>query len=329
MDDAPENFEPPEVFGSTVEGDTLLAFRGAWNGTPAPTYAYQWQRCTAAAACLDIAGATTSAYRLAAADIGRTIRVRVTATNSAGSDSANSAQTATVTRRPPPPPPPPQPPRNLAPPTISGAAKLGATLSGSDGVWQGTQPISYARQWLRCSGAGCVAIPGATARTYFIGGADIGYSLRFRVAADNRDSSQPVTATSAPTAAVTQNIGPNAAFRVSPSRPVVGDTVDLTSISSDPDGPVPSHEWDLDGDGQYADDNSRGQIAARKLTRTGTHTVRLRVTDADGASDVETARFRVGLPRGNCSRPATASAAASGAPTRPSSGSPFASVRAR
>ena len=170
------------------------------------------------------------------------------------------------------------------------------TLSGSDGVWQGTQPISYARQWLRCSGAACVAIPGATGRTYFVGGADVGYSLRFRVAADNRDSPQPVTATSAPTAAVVQNIGPNAAFRVSPSRPVVGDTVDFTSISSDPDGPVPSHEWDLDGDGQYADDNARGQIAARKLTRTGTHTVRLRVTDADGASDVETARFRVGLP---------------------------------
>ena len=292
VQETPSNSELPEVAGSTVEGDTLFAIRGSWRGYPTPTYAYQWQRCNEIS-CSNIAAATAGAYTLTAADIGSTIRVRVTATNSAGSDSADSAQTDTVTRRPP---QPAQPPRNLAPPNISGIAELGQTLTGGDGVWQGTAPIAFTRRWLRCSAAGCGAIPGATGRTYVIGGSDVGYSVRFQVSGDNSASAQPVVATSAPTATVVQNIGPTAAFRVSPARPVVGDTVDFTSISSDADGPIASHAWDLDGDGGYTDDNARGQIAARKFTKTGRYTVRLLVTDTDGATDVETVSVTVGLP---------------------------------
>ena len=45
-------------------------------------------------------GATASTYMLVAADVGSTLRVRVTATNGAGSSSADSAQTAVVTAAP-------------------------------------------------------------------------------------------------------------------------------------------------------------------------------------------------------------------------------------
>jgi len=56
--------------------------------------AYQWQRCTdtSAAKCTTIPKAVTSTYTVAAADVGSTLRVVVTATSRARS--ASSASTA-------------------------------------------------------------------------------------------------------------------------------------------------------------------------------------------------------------------------------------------
>ena len=84
---------PPTVGGVVKVGRTLAAAKGTWTGTPTPTYAYQWYRCTAtgvAAAtvpdtCTIIAGATKSTYKLLAADkTSGYIRVKVTATSTAG-----------------------------------------------------------------------------------------------------------------------------------------------------------------------------------------------------------------------------------------------------
>jgi hypothetical protein len=84
---------PPTVGGVLKVGRTLTAAKGTWTGTPTPTYAYQWYRCTAtgvAAAtvpetCTVIAGATKSTYKLLAADkTAGYIRVKVTATSTAG-----------------------------------------------------------------------------------------------------------------------------------------------------------------------------------------------------------------------------------------------------
>jgi len=84
---------PPTVGGVVKVGRTLTAAKGTWTGTPTPTYAYQWYRCTAtgvAAAtvpdtCTVIAGATKSTYKLLAADkTAGYIRVKVTATSTAG-----------------------------------------------------------------------------------------------------------------------------------------------------------------------------------------------------------------------------------------------------
>jgi Calcineurin-like phosphoesterase len=93
----PANTSPPTISGSPVQGQTLTADPGSWSGTAPLAYAYQWRRCDAGGgSCSDIAGATATSYTLVAADVGSTIRVRVTATNSAGSAAASSEPTAVV-----------------------------------------------------------------------------------------------------------------------------------------------------------------------------------------------------------------------------------------
>lgn len=80
-----------------MQGKTLTASPGSWSGTTPISYAYQWLRCDSSGAnCGSISGATSQSYLLVSADVGRTMRVKVTASNSAGSSSAQSAQTALV-----------------------------------------------------------------------------------------------------------------------------------------------------------------------------------------------------------------------------------------
>jgi hypothetical protein len=94
----PPNTAPPTITGSTVVGQTLTASTGTWTGSGI-TYAYAWSRCDAAGAgCTAISGATLSTYTLVSGDVGRTIRVAVTATNTTGSNTVTSAQTAVVTQ---------------------------------------------------------------------------------------------------------------------------------------------------------------------------------------------------------------------------------------
>jgi hypothetical protein len=103
----PANTREPSISGSAVVGSRLTASRGEWVGNTPITYAFQWLRCnTSGQDCAEISGATDNTYVAAAADVNRTIRVRVTARNDAGSRSALSNPTARVASNEPPPPPP-------------------------------------------------------------------------------------------------------------------------------------------------------------------------------------------------------------------------------
>jgi hypothetical protein len=92
-------------------------------------------------------------------------------------------------------------PTPKTPPTISGTAEVGITLTATRGTWKGS-PTSFHFQWLRCdaSGAACAAIPGSTGKSYTPTTTDVGHTLRVRVTA--RNSSGSASATSAATAVV-------------------------------------------------------------------------------------------------------------------------------
>ncbi|MDQ5807452.1 MAG: delta-60 repeat domain-containing protein [Actinomycetota bacterium] len=187
----PANSTAPVVSGTVSEGQTISTSDGTWTYSPT-SYAYQWQRSNAAGGYDDISGATSSTYKLVAADVDKRVRARVTATNAGGSAIAHSAATAlVVTDRP----------VNTALPTIAGTTTEGSTLTGAVGTWSGS-PATYARQWRRCDGTGanCVDIAGATGATHVLSAADINKTIRFQVTATNATAT--ATATSSQTAIV-------------------------------------------------------------------------------------------------------------------------------
>ena len=92
----PVNKTLPTISAPAEVGLTLFATRGTWKGSPT-SFHFAWLRCdTTGAACAAIPGATGKSYTPTTTDIGHTLRVRVTARNSAGSTTATSAATAVV-----------------------------------------------------------------------------------------------------------------------------------------------------------------------------------------------------------------------------------------
>jgi hypothetical protein len=146
------------------------------------------------------------------------------------------------------------PPVNETPPTISGTAAEGQTLTASNGTWA-NNPTAFQYQWQRCraDGAGCVAVPGAIERMYLLTQADVGHRMRVRVLAVNADGATP--ARSAPTAVVTATNAPQNTARPSISgEPRVGRqlTADPGTWTGSPTSFA--YQWqrcDIDGTGCF------------------------------------------------------------------------------
>jgi hypothetical protein len=222
---APRNTAEPVISGSTRVGATLSTNRGSWANAPA-SYAYQWVRCDSdggeadGSDCAAIGGATTSRYVLAGADVGRRLRVRVTATNGDGSATVASNPTGTVVSA--------SAPVNTRRPTISGRTEVNQQLRVEPGRWSGRQPITFAYQWLRCDNRGdnCITQPGFVDDNYVLREGDIGKRLRVRVTATNSDGT--ATSLTPATGIVGQPSGPPGAIKL----PNGETSIPVTSVPS-------------------------------------------------------------------------------------------------
>jgi hypothetical protein len=93
---APVSTAKPAVSGSATVGEELTASNGTWTGG-ATSFAYQWQRCdSAGTGCADATDATSKTYGVRTADVGKRLRVQVTAKNASSSSTASSDPTAVV-----------------------------------------------------------------------------------------------------------------------------------------------------------------------------------------------------------------------------------------
>jgi hypothetical protein len=288
---APLSTVAPVIGGTPTEGHLLTASAGTWTGAPT-SYAYQWQDCDASAgACVNLAGANAPTHQLTAGELGRTIRIAVTAANAGGSTTATSSAVGPVSALAPsagftytpslpvtgqplsldatgsscpdapctyawsddgsptrPMPPlwplgagqaasftfssagtkyvrlllvdasgrtatvehdipvqaavaPPSAPADTIPPTLSGIAKVGNTLTTTTGSWSGSSPITYTYQWQDCNTAGeeCTNAPGANKQTYALVEADAGHTVRVIVTAANSAGSASIPSPSTAT----------------------------------------------------------------------------------------------------------------------------------
>jgi hypothetical protein len=129
----PTNTALPTITGTAAVGQTLTASQGSWDRSTSflAEYSYDWLRCNAAGASCTTFGAKAQTYVVGQADQGSTLRVRVTATNPAGSTQVNSAQTAVVPGGPAAPPPPPPPPGSSKAgcPSTRGTVQIAAVTS--------------------------------------------------------------------------------------------------------------------------------------------------------------------------------------------------------
>lgn len=182
---APAQSTAPSVVGQATAGRALAAVPGVWSGGKPVRFAYQWQRCDAAGQnCQPLAGAISEQYVPAAADVGASLDVVVTATAAGGTASAVSSPTAVVSAAGT---KPSARPSVLTQPQIAGTTQVGQVLSANAGTWNGA-PTSFAYQWRRCdgSGANCVDIAAATGSQYTLTPDDVGATVALVVSATGK-----------------------------------------------------------------------------------------------------------------------------------------------
>jgi GH25 family lysozyme M1 (1,4-beta-N-acetylmuramidase) len=189
---APLLSTPPTIVGAPEAGQLLAAVPGDWEGGKPLKFSYKWTRCDAAGAnCTAITGATAESYRPVTDDVGHSLKVVATATSAAGSATAVTPPTASVS---PAGTNPSARPANVAAPQIAGTAQAGQILTGSVGSWTGA-PKKFAYRWRRCNAAGitCVAIPHAIGSRYTLTPDDIGSTLSLVITATGAGGSTSAT----------------------------------------------------------------------------------------------------------------------------------------
>src|SRR4051794_36791338 len=197
------------------------------------------------------------------------VRLRVTAQDSRGNDSADQVEDTIVVENGPPTASlkfTPSSPLTLEPVTFT------STSSDPDGILPGDQTWDLDGDGGFDDGTGVNAV-----RSFRHPGS---YVVRLRV----EDRYGGVAVGEAFVTA--RNRAPAASFAMFPRSPKVGEAVELASTSSDRDGAIAGIHWDLDGDGGY--DDATGTTASTVFWRPGRHRVGIEVVDGDGGSAART-----------------------------------------
>ena len=246
----------PTISGTVQVGETLTADTSGIadeDGLENVSFSYQWL-----AGDSDISGATGSAYTLADADEGKTVKVRVSFTDDGGNDETlTSAATEAVAAKP-------NSPATGAP-TISGTAQVGETLTAdTSGISDADRltSVTHSYQWL----ADDTAIQGATNTTYTLVEADEGKAIKVRVSFTD-DGGNDETLTSAATEAVAGNEESAVAGN---EQPVAREDVAAWSATM-------TVEWVYQGYGYYSTDTKKaGSLSPASFEVDGTtYTVKM------------------------------------------------------
>lgn len=94
--DAPVLATPPTVAGTLHVGETLTANPGTWEGSPEPTFTYQWYRSQGGTRVIKISGADEQTYTLTTTDAGHRLAMVVVATRPGHTAAASAAITSAV-----------------------------------------------------------------------------------------------------------------------------------------------------------------------------------------------------------------------------------------
>ena len=295
--DAPSENRPatgaPTISGTAQVGETLTAdpsgiadadgLISLLYGSP---YSYQWIRNDGTTET-DIENAASSTYTLSDADVGKTIRVRVSFADDRGYEEALTSVPTTAVQ-----PRPNSPETGL--PTIIGKAETGETLTAdTSGITDadGLTNVSYTYQWIANDGTTDTDIENATAATYTLVTADEGKTIKVKVSfTDDATNSQtltsaatpPVTppntpATGAPTISGTAQVGETLTADISG----IADADGLTSVSY-------TYQW-IANDGTTDTDIRGATNSTYTLSDDDVgKTIKLRVSFTDDANNSET-----------------------------------------
>ena len=272
----------PAINGTAQVGERLTVDTSGIvdsDGLDNAAFSYQWI-ASDGTTDTDIEYATDVSYKVADADEGNSIKVRVSFTDDADNEETlTSAATARVEARP-------NSPATGAP-IIGGTVKVGETLTvDTSGIADadGLDTAAFSHRWL----ADGIEITGATSSSYTVKATDLGKTLKVRVSyTDDRGAEESVT--SAATEAVVAK--PNSPAT---GAPVISGTVQVdetltadTSGIADADGletATFSYQW-------LADDVEITGATSSSYTLVGSdegNTIQVQVSFSDDAGNEET-----------------------------------------
>ena len=189
----------PVITGTPAVNQTLTAdISGIMDadGLPAADqFSYQWVR-NDGTDDIDISGAKNATYKLKAADLGKTIKVRVTFTD--GLDNEEGPLTSDATR------PVTEVGDATGAPAITGTAQVGELLTaGTSNIADpdGIANATFSYQWIAYDGSTDSDIDGATGETYRPLLAHLGQTVKVRVTfTDDDDNAESLTSAATVTA---------------------------------------------------------------------------------------------------------------------------------